>query len=408
MTTEGFTITHHSSIHELPTEAWDALTGGNFYLSHRWLRVVEGDSRPPPAYFAAWSGDGSLSGGLPVYRLEEAPGNRLSDPGYVVGDRAGNGGWYPALLGGARIGYSNQILVDAGLPAAGEAGVCRALLDSLARFGADEGFSGSSLLYLNQTGAAQLGDVSGWPLVFSTAEAVLDLTASSFEEYLAGLSRSRRESVRADLRDFSRSGLESRLVRLGEVIPAAAPLAVNVQHKYGHRSSSARQVRFFGDCAAKVGEDALVFGCFDGSRLIGFGLAFEWRDTLYMRSAGFDYDALPRRGEHFMVMYYAPIRYAIERGLARVHFGIESFSGKVRRGCSLRPLRSAARRSRPFSDEDLYRLDDVSRARLRTWDDEFASVLGYLPSQRWTTVSSPEGRTRARRPGGGSGGDSRV
>jgi predicted N-acyltransferase len=388
MTADRYRVTQHSSIRDLPADAWDALTGGNFYLSHRWLRVVEDDSKPPPLYLTAWSSSGLLAGGLPVYPLERAPGNRLSDPAFVISDRPGADGWYPALLGGTRIGYASGILADPGLPPGGEAAVCQILLDALARHGADGGFASSSLLYLNQAGAAQVAGVAGWPLVFSSAAAVLDVTWSSFEGYLASLTRQRRGRVRADLRHFAQSGLESRLVPLGEVVSAAAPLAVNVQHKYGHQSSPVRQVRFFGDCARQLDGDALVFGCFDGTRLIGFCLAFQWRDTLYIRSAGFDYDAVARRGEHFMVMYYEPIRYAIEHSLATVHFGTESFAAKVWRGCSLRPLWSAARKIQPFTEGDLRGFEEISRVRLCGWDADFAEILGYLPSQAWEQTAA--------------------
>lgn len=387
MGADGYEVTRHPSIQDLPAAAWDALTGGNFYLSHRWLSIVEHDSQPPPVYLAAWSSGGALAGGLPVYRLDQPPGNHLSDPAFVISDHAGADGWYPALLAGTRIGYASSILADPGMPADGQAGICQALLDALACYAADGGFASTSLLYLPGPGTAQLAEVPGWPLVFSSAEAVLPVTWSSFEEYLASLSRHRRANVRSDLRHFSQSRLRTRLVPLGEVAADAAPLAVNVQHKYGHQSSPVRQVRFFGDCAGHLGDDALVFGCFDGGRLIGFGLAFRWRDTLYIRSAGFDYDALPRSGEHFMVMYYEPIRYAIEQGLALVHFGTESFAAKVQRGCSLRPLWSAARRSHQFTGDDLRHFREISRARLHGWDEGFGDALGYLPSQAWRFVA---------------------
>jgi predicted N-acyltransferase len=390
MGTEPCRVTRHSCIDELPGDAWDALAGGNFYLSHGWLRVVEADSQPRPTYLAAWSPGGRLVGAVPVYLLDQAPGNRLSDPASVLGDRPGANGWYPALLAGTRIGYASSILADSGRPPDVQAAVVRALLDALTSYADGAGFGSSSLLYLNQAGAAQLAGVPGWPLVLSSAAAVLPVTWASFEEY-----RHRRTNVRSDLKRFSGSGLEARLVTLGEVGPEAAPLAVNVQHKYGHQSSPVRQVRFFGDCAAALGDAALVFGCFDGSRLIGFSLAFRWQDTLYIRSAGFDYDLLPRQGEHFMVMYYEPIRYAIEQGLARVHFGTESFQAKVQRGCSLQPLWSAARRRRPFTEAELRRFAEVSQARLRDWDENFADALGYLPSRAWPPAAAG-GETPAR------------
>lgn len=382
MPAEGYRITRHASVHELPAAQWDPLTGGNFYLSHRWLAVVETDSQPPPLYLAAWS-DGTLAGALPIYQLKQAPGNQLSDPAHVISGAPGAGGWYPALLGGTRIGYASSVLTSPALRADAAAAACRSLLGALAEYAAEAGARSSALLYLNQAGTAQVSGVPGWPLVFSTAEASLRISWPSFEDYLASLSQNARANVRTDMRRFARTGLEARLVPLGEVVAAAAPLAVNVQHKYGHQSSEARQVRFFGDCAAQLRDGALVFGCFDGARLIGFVLAFPWQDTLYIRSTGFDYDAAPRQGEHFIVMFYEPVRYAIAHGLARVHFGTESFTAKLRRGCTLAPLWSAAHRDQPFSDEDLARFRDVSRTRLREWDAEFGGLLGYLPSQRW-------------------------
>ncbi len=82
-------------------------------------------------------------------------------------------------------------------------------------------------------------------------------------------------------------------------------------------------------------------------------------------------------------MFYEPIRYAIEHGLARVHFGTESVAAKAQRGCQFRPLWSAAWLDRPFGDTDLRRFSAVGEARLRAGDEDFAVSLGYEPSRAW-------------------------
>ncbi len=379
-----YQICRHQSILELPPASWDQMTGGNFYLSHTWLSIVETDSSCPPVYLVARTAQGELAAGLPLYMLPRPPTNRLSDLAEIFAPRSGEtADWYPATLGGARIGYANNLLVDPELPPAEQAYLCRLLLSAMATETPDRCTRTSALLYLTECGARQMAADSSWLLAFSSAEAVLDIQWSSLEEYAAALGPSQRRTVRADLRAFERSGLTTTTVFLRDVVSETAPLAVNVQHKYGHDSTVDRQLRFFGTCADCLGDSAIVLGCRDGSRLVGYSFNIVWGNTLYVRSAGFDYTAAPRQGEHFVIMYYQPIQYAIDAGLRRIHFGTQSFATKVRRGCRLAPLWSAIRNDPPVTEAVRNAVAENSRRRLRQWDAELGPALGYLPSQRW-------------------------
>jgi hypothetical protein len=84
----------------------------------------------------------------------------------------------------------------------------------------------------------------------------------------------------------------------------------------------------------------VLFRCRAGGtdRLVGLALAYRWRDTLYLRSVGFDYAALRDAYEYFNLVYYEPIRWAAGNGVRKMHFGVEAYDAKVRRGAVLQPL----------------------------------------------------------------------
>ena len=61
------------------------------------------------------------------------------------------------------------------------------------------------------------------------------------------------------------------------------------------------------------------------------------RNVLYARLVGFDY-ANAVNGEYFALLFYAPIRDALERGIERIHFGIGAHEPKLARRAEPRPL----------------------------------------------------------------------
>jgi len=170
------------------------------------------------------------------------------------------------------------------------------------------------------------------------AEAEFDVAWDSFAAYLRWLPASRRSAVRREMRRLTDSGLTVDTARIGDVIEEITPLLASLQRRYGHGVSDAhvaallqRQRRFLHD-------ESVVFLARRGARLLGFSLFYQWRSCLWARAVGTPDPSPESRFVYFDVLFYSPIRHAIDRGLRRIHFGRGSLQGKVARGARLAPL----------------------------------------------------------------------
>jgi predicted N-acyltransferase len=384
---------HDRSLHSVDRRAWDRLvSGGNFYLSHGWLCSVERNRHLQVWYLLARTAEDRLVGALPVYWVPSGGGNRLSDHHalFIAATGAGTSSasaWYPALQLGARTGYSNDLLVDTRLPRQRQAYLAQRLLRAALDLEAGHEVRSIALLYLNQSGVSKVMPNldKGWERLLTSAEAVMDIRWATFEEYVASLPKSRRSIVRRDTARFARSGCSIWLGKLSDWQERLAPLQLNVQRRHGHEQTLAFLRDYFAWCAAEVDDQSVAFLCKRGERLVGFSLAYRWADTLFMRSVGLEYELVGPQGEYFTLTFYAPIRYAVEQGLSRIHFGMESFVPKCLRGARLMPLWSALRASEPLGREWRRALSEWNQHKLDEWDQQYGRLLGYRPSEHWTT-----------------------
>jgi uncharacterized protein len=381
-----------ASVTEIPEREWNRLVPDeNFYLSHRWLRTLERNSAMPARYLVLRRGDNEILGALPCYVARSPGTNMLSDPGAVLATVTGSGtaaDWLPSMLCGARVGYSSDLLLAPHQSSRTAVDTVRALVDALEHRAHELAVAGCAFLYLNQGGQRRiLPHLTGWAPLFASAEAWLDVPWASFDEYVKWLPASRRSIVRRDVHRFQQGPCLLQEGQLANWYEQTARLQVNVQRKYAHPATVNAMSEMFSWWADDVGDCSVVFLCRQGDLLVGYSLAFRWGGTLYLRSAGMDYDQLTGSAEYFNVTYYAPIRYAIRHGLHRIHFGMESFRPKCLRGARLSPLWSAVRANRPVSRDLPAALRSWHERQARYWDDQYADLLHYRPSQAWQVVS---------------------
>jgi hypothetical protein len=144
--------------------------------------------------------------------------------------------------------------------------------------------------------------------------------------------------VRREVELFAASGLETGEEPVGRAVGDAARLLVNVDRKYGGDLPFEEMHSFLSALDEVFGPRCVLFTVKLDGKLVGFSLAIEWGDRLYVRAIGFDYDALPHAAAYFNLGYYAPIRHGYERGLEGVHLGLGSYDAKVFRGAGLELL----------------------------------------------------------------------
>ncbi|MFD7668188.1 GNAT family N-acetyltransferase [Streptomyces sp. NPDC059788] len=244
---------------------------------------------------------------------------------------------YPSLAL-ATFGNHPGVVHDPARTAAQRAAVWAALPRLVARAAEELGCRSSALLYAGdaQRDAADTSATAhGHQRVLLGAEGVLHLTASSNEEYVAGLSSRRRTRLRREVREYQKAGFRT-VVREGPGALDDEVIALQVAHraKYGLPGGEARVRRDFEATAQEMGEDCLVLGAERDGRLHGFLLHLRTPDALYARTAGFAPDA---DGCYLALTYHETAGWAAEHGIRRVHYGLASYEAKRARGCDLEP-----------------------------------------------------------------------
>jgi predicted N-acyltransferase len=87
-----------------------------------------------------------------------------------------------------------------------------------------------------------------------------------------------------------------------------------------------------------MGDDVIILTAAIGDRPVAFALFVKDANEWHFFVAGFDYGRTQGSMTYFSLVFYVPIRLAIEKGVRRINYGIASYAPKLRRGCRLEPI----------------------------------------------------------------------
>jgi uncharacterized protein len=214
-----------------------------------------------------------------------------------------------------------------------------AALPELLLQAADElGCRSVALLYIGEPDAEDVDESAsraGYASTLLGAEGVLELSDTSWEGYLAGLSKRRRYQARKELRNYAAAGFRT-VVRTGPDAFSEDLVALQVAHraKYGLPGGEDRVRRDLNAVRDELGDSCVVFSAERDGQMSSFTLYLRTRDALFARTGGTLPDA---KGCYFAVDYHETARWALENGIRRVHYGMAAYEAKVTRGCELRP-----------------------------------------------------------------------
>lgn len=364
---------------------WGELAAAEaFYLNPRWLAYVDSDAHGRGTYWSAYA-DGSLVVGLSSHILASSP-SRAYDFGALF-DVDTSLYLVPAVLGG-RQGYLSGFVRDRRFP---PSLVRHALAEILDVLSAE--FQGRSCWWpylLTEDAEAVLGASllhgnGRQPRVrLVRADCVIDLTGSSVDDHVEALpTANRRSHYRREVARFDKSPLRVEELRLAESWRDLVPLLANVQRKYGDHRPAIAYADSLARQAALLDEDAVVFGCFLGSRLVAFSLFYRTAGELNFRGVGFDYDALPGAGEYARLAVHAPLQFCYQNGIPRLNLGVSSYEAKVRRGAQLRPLWSLLP-----ADVDVPQSYSLANARVENIASSEATHFEKLVRRQWRRLSA--------------------
>lgn len=323
-------------------DEWDELATGRLYSSSRWIEFCSADGTALPGAVSGRTSAGALAA-LPVtaVRTESNPFYRWNDvlreAGLPVLPEEG-------VLAGPRRGYQTHLLGDGSREELADA-----LLDELRH----------APWHAVEAGALTPGREVPCVAMYATTEDVVALRragvrttpvllrpdawipvpAGDWASWLAAVpSRRRAELIRREVRRFEAAGYEVVETTLGRTSDVAGALIANTEAKYGRQIVPGAHAKLLGAQAGAMGDSARVVLCRRDGVPVGYCCYYLCGDTLFLRSAGFDYDRLAGAAEYFNIVYYLPIRIALRSGARRIHAGIEAAEAKALRGAELRPL----------------------------------------------------------------------
>ncbi len=333
--TDGLRLEVRHHLAEIEQPRWDGLAdGSSFYSSYGWLRAVERQVAGDAAYVTIWR-DHELLAALPTYRVRYEPYEFYSAERYR--QLFGSPDREFLFLGGYR-GYRNSILLTpTSLPERDL--LVRELVDAALRIG--EQTPGTVLIfpYLTPGGKELLRGLRDSEFVLDGVEAELVVGSGGLDGYVDRLTSDRRHKVRRELRRFAEARWRVTHEDLHGCIDEAAVILANIQNKYGHGASPNAMRRLLTTQIDGVGDGHVVIGIRDAAgELAGMSLCYFWRDHLYVRMVGFDYERLRAADEYFNLAFYEPIRLMESRRLRCLHLGPATLDAKVRRGALLHPL----------------------------------------------------------------------
>lgn len=244
---------------------------------------------------------------------------------------------YPSLAL-ATFGNHHGVAHLPGRTAEARRAVMAALPELLLQAADELGCRSVALLYVGEPEAADVDESAsraGYTSTLLGAEGVLELADTSWDGYLAGLSKRRRYQTRKELRNYQAAGFRT-VVRTGPDAFSEDLVALQVAHraKYGLPGGEDRVRRDLYAVRDELGESCVVFTAERDGQIGSFTLYLRTRDALFARTGGTLPDA---RGCYFAVDYHETARWALESGIRRVHYGMAAYEAKVTRGCELRP-----------------------------------------------------------------------
>ncbi|MFF8288708.1 GNAT family N-acetyltransferase [Streptomyces sp. NPDC016309] len=229
-------------------------------------------------------------------------------------------------------GYDAEV-VTAGEPAA-EA--VRDLLDAVVRWARDAGAVCAAVLYAaGPVLPAVLRADPGWHHVPGTVRSLLDVPPGTFDDYVAGLTKTSRQKVRWDVRDLARAGVRTAPAEAAGLGGTELRLRLRLVGKYGgystediERSRLERLTSLFPADRLRLFHSTTA----DGD-VVGFSLFIGHGEQWHVFWCGFDYENPASRRTYFDAMFYAPVRAAQREGVRLVDYGLGFERSKKWRGC---------------------------------------------------------------------------
>jgi predicted N-acyltransferase len=347
----------HRAISELPEEQWQGLLAATAaapgpeappFFSWRWLHHLESSASIvpregwQPCHLSLWRGE-RLVALAPLYLKGHSYGEFVFDQSFA--QLAGQLGlrYYPKLVGMSPLspveGYRFWFA-----PEEDAAALTMLMLEQIEAFCRANRILSCNFLYVDPRWRP-LAEAAGWALWLNQQSLWINPGHAGFDEYLASFNANQRRNIRRERRSVAEAGLIVTPLAGADIPPALVRRMHRfyAQHcaRWGPWGSKYLTEAFFAAAASELRDALVLFSAHRGdpAEPLAMSLCVHDRQQLWGRYWGSDVDL---ENLHFEVCYYAPIEWAIQRGITAFDPGAGG-SHKRRRGFLAQPRASLHR-----------------------------------------------------------------
>jgi predicted N-acyltransferase len=340
----------HRALAEIPEAQWHALVSAESlpFYSWSWLVGLEcsGSVVPrqgwQPCHLGLWEGE-RLIAVAPLYLKGHSYGEFVFDQSFAqlaaqLGQR-----YYPKLLGMSPV---SPVLGYRFFTAPGEdaAALTELMLELIDAFCREHQIFSCNFLYVDPAWQP-LAEAAGCATWLNQQSLWSNQGYTDFEAYLGSFNANQRRNIKRERKAVQAAGLQVTPVVGEEITPALLSRMHGFyeQHcaRWGPWGSKYLTEAFFDHAAAELRQHLVLFSAHRGDpeQPVAMSLCVHSESQLWGRYWGSDEEI---DNLHFEVCYYAPIEWAISRGIQQFDPGAGG-SHKRRRGFLARPHASLHR-----------------------------------------------------------------
>ena len=307
-----------NDITDIPEAEWDALTGGDPFISHAYLHALQASGCATaefgwqPQFITLWQGN-KLVGAMPLYLKMNSYGEHVFDFAWADAYQRHGLHYYPKLaclvpfapVTGPRLLATTEKIKGM-------------LLDAALEMAKDTGMSSLHCLFLNEADV-RVAQSRGMMLRQDVQFHWQNNGYRDFDGFLSVLSRDKRKRIKQDRRRVQDAGITLQCIT-GDAATEeqwAFFASCYAYKRQTHYSPPALNDDFFHRIGASLPQHTLLVIASREGRMIASALNIMTDEVLYGRSWGaFKFHS----GLHFEACFYQAIEFCIARG-------IKSFEG---------------------------------------------------------------------------------
>jgi predicted N-acyltransferase len=228
--------------------------------------------------------------------------------------------------------YRTKIFIEKGL---NEGLLISGLLKEIDAICKREKILFSSFLFVSEfeSNLSQYLSNYGYRKFFWASPYYLNVRWRSFEDYLGSLEHGVRNRVKREMKCCRENGVTiEEITEFKGLAMTLSDLSSNLLAKYnGTRIFNPSFFEILSDCAKG---NAKVFVAKKKNAVVGFSLCLRAGNTLDVFHCGFNYQLQEKSDfTYFNLVYYSPIRWAIQEGIRKIYYRLTADRVKLRRGC---------------------------------------------------------------------------